>query len=508
MGKVTGDPVEVALAAPAGAVVLGPGSPLLPSVPTNGDGTNGDEAAVADLEVRHLADPGRALPSTVGIRSGIRDAGPVALAGFASNAANVVVTVLVARLLDTRGYGALAQLTSLFLIVSMPGTAVVVGVVRRVTAVAGEGRAGAVRHWARRVHRQALVAVAAVAALAFLSKGLLAHEVSIPSAIGVFSILVAGAVWVVLSIDRGLLQARRRYRTLATNLVVEGGTRTVAVLCMVGAGFGVAGAAFGILFAELVTALHARMVADGAWHLDKERELQVKASEVQRATTSGIVGSGTTDPTGRHRLFLDVGGALVAMALLAYLQNVDVIVLGREAPHATGPYAAISVASKALVFGAIALGGYLLPEAAIEWHRGGHALRQLVVTLLFLALPGAGLLIAAIAFPRWLLSFVFSERYVGAHSAFWLLVLAMVFLSATVVMTTYLLAAGQRWIGVFLIIGAVVATFALSAAHGSPRPTALADVEVQGALAVATAVVFARVHAQRVARNVVGRFAT
>jgi O-antigen/teichoic acid export membrane protein len=190
------------------------------------------------------------------------------------------------------------------------------------------------------------------------------------------------------------------------------------------------------------------------------------------------------------------------MALLAYLQNVDVIILGREAPHATGPYAAISVASKALVFAAIALGAYLLPEAAIEWHQGSHALRQLGVTLLVLAIPSATLLFAAVVFPRWLLSFVFSARYSGAHSAFWLLVLAMVFLSATVVLTTYLLAAGQRWIGVLLLIGAVVATLALSAAHGSARPTAVSDLVVQAGLCLATIGVFARVHVRRAVTDV------
>ena len=72
--------------------------------------------------------------------------------------------------------------------------------------------------------------------------------------------------------------------------------------------------------------------------------------------------------------------AFGCLAFLALLQNLDVILLGREAPKHSGEYAAISVAAKALVFGAIALGGYLLPEATIRWHRGEHALRQLATT--------------------------------------------------------------------------------------------------------------------------------
>lgn len=443
-----------------------------------------------------VGEPPPALATRRGLRSGVRDAGPVALAGFAANAANVVVTILVARLLTTRGYGALVQLTSVFLIVSLPGTAVVVGVVRRVSALSVVWRSGPVREWARRAHAQAMMVVGLLALAALLARGFLARDLSIPAPLGVFAILVAGFLWVLLSMDRGLLQARRRYGTLSKNLVVEGGTRMVAVLCLVAAGFGVTGAAWGILVAEVLTLLHARVTADRA--LKSDTAVPV-ASHLARSTTPG---------SQRGRLLLDLFGALVAMALLAYLQNVDVIVLGRESPHASGPYAAISVASKALVFAAIALGGYLLPEAAMEWHRGGHALRQLSVTLLLLAAPGAALLVAAVAFPKWLLSFVFSARYEAAHSAFWPLVLAMAFLSATVVLTTYLLAAGQRWIGGLLLAGAAAATFVLASAHGAPQQTALYDLAVQGALATATGAVFVAVHLRRASNRAIERFAT
>jgi O-antigen/teichoic acid export membrane protein len=447
-----------------------------------------------------------ALRRRVGVRSGLTDAGPLALAGFIANSANVVVTVLLARLLSTRGYGALAQLTSLFLIVSVPGTAVVVGVVRRVTALATSGRGASVRDWAHRNHMRVTVAVAVLAIAVFSARGPIAHMLSIPTPLGVFAMVVAGSVWVLLSLDRGLLQAKRRYRVLSVNLLVEGGARTAAVLCLVGAGMGVAGAAWGFLFAEVVTALHARLVADRSWARGPAGPGSLRAT-VRARWMHLNRGLSLAEPPGgthrkeRRRLLLDLSGALVAMALLAYLQNVDVIVLGREAPHATGTYAAISVVSKALVFGALALGWYLLPEAAIEWHRGGHALRQLGVTLLILAVPSFTLLLAALAFPRWLLSFVFSARYTGAHAALWLLVLAMIFLSTTVVLTTYLLAAGQRWIGALLVVGAVVATLALVAAHGAPHPTAATDLVVQALLAVSTVVVFVRIHVRRIRRD-------
>ena len=47
----------------------------------------------------------------------------------------------------------------------------------------------------------------------------------------------------------------------------------------------------------------------------------------------------------------------------------------------------------------------------------------------------------------------------------------MVFLTLTVILTKYLLAIGRRWITVLLVVGAVAATAAVTAAHGVPgRP--------------------------------------
>ena len=56
------------------------------------------------------------------------------------------------------------------------------------------------------------------------------------SGIGIAAILTAAAFFVLLSLDRGLLQAHRAYRPLAANLLVEMSIRVVAVVVLVAAG--------------------------------------------------------------------------------------------------------------------------------------------------------------------------------------------------------------------------------------------------------------------------------
>jgi O-antigen/teichoic acid export membrane protein len=490
----TVEAMEAAVEGVPGAVSLAPSSvvPVLGGelvLPAPGTTAAGGTRAGADV----AADS---------VRAGLLQAGPLAVAGLAANAANVVVTVLLARMLTTRGYGVLNQLTGMFLIVSTPGSAVIVAVVRRVTAWRGAGSAGLVQRWARRLHRQGLVVVLGFAVVVCAAVGpWLAGVLNQPDPLGDDAILVAGAVWILLCLDRGLLQAHRGYRTLAGNLLVEGGVRTAAMLCLVGAGAGATGAAFGVLFAEVVTAVHARVAADRAWEEGERRRSPVAqqvARQVGRWRRAFRADPALEGPAGERRVILaDLGAALVALAMIALLQNVDVLEVGRANPTLSGSYAAVSVSSKALVFGALVLGGYLLPEAAIRWRQGGHALRQLAVTLLILAVPAVALLVVAVGAPHLLLSVVFSPRYLGAESAFLPLVLAMMCLSVTVVLTMYLLAVGRRWVTGLLVVGAAAATVAVVHAAGDPRATARADLVVQALLALATAIGFARVHHRR-----------
>ena len=195
-----------------------------------------------------------------------------------------------------------------------------------------------------------------------------------------------------------------------------------------------------------------------------------------------------------RNLLADVSAAFVGLALLGLLQNVDVILLGHLDHGQVGPYAAVSVASKALVFGALALGAYLLPEATIRWNEGGHAIRQLGVTLLFLAVPAAILLVISVFVPREFLTLVFSARLSTAWAAFAPLVVAMMFLSFTVLVTNYLFGTGSRWIVGLLAAGSGLAVVLIAAADGHPSSTAWADLTVQGLLALSMAVAFFAIH--------------
>jgi O-antigen/teichoic acid export membrane protein len=440
-----------------------------------------------------------ARPGVESMRAGLRQAGPLAAAGVLANGANVVLTVVLARLLTTHGYGVLNQLTGLFLILSMPGSAVVVAVVRRVTMWHEDGSVHLVRRWAGRIHRQGSLIVLAWGIIVFSSRHGFAVLLGQRSGVGIAAVLAAAAFFVLLSLDRGLLQAHRAYRPLAVNLLVEGGVRTAAVVVLVAAGTGPSGAAIGILSAEVAAAAHARWAAVRAWAAPEPI--------VRRSWAGGWVAAVRADVTlagpdvERHRVALDLVVASICLSTVALLQNMDVLVVGRQNPSHSGAYAAVSVTSKAIVFGAIVLGGYLLPEAAIRWRQGGHALRQLAVVLLLLAVPATVLLAVALTAPHVLLQVVFHHAYTSASDALAPLVGAMILLSISVVLTMYLLAVGRRWVAGVLVAGGAVLTLVIVQLHGAPRATAFADLAVQAGVAAVIVIGFTVVHRVRLRQH-------
>jgi O-antigen/teichoic acid export membrane protein len=440
------------------------------------------------------------------MRAGLRQAGPLAAAGVLANGANVIVTVAVARLLSPHSYGVLNQLTGLFLILSMPGSAVVVAVVRRVTMWHEGGSGHLVRRWAGRVHRQGSLIVVAWGVVVFATRHWIAVLLGQHSGIGIAAILTAAAFFVLLSLDRGLLQARRAYRPLAGNLLVEGGMRTAAVLALVGAGKGSSGAAVGILVAEAATAAHARFAAVRVWSTGGLAEAPGPRPR-RRPWMSGWVAAVRPDHVldgsrlQRHRVVLDLLVASLSLSMVAVLQNIDVLVVGRDSPSQSGAYAAVSVTSKAIVFGAVVLGGYLLPEAAIRWRQGGHALRQLGVVLVLLAVPAVALLAVALGASHVLLETVFHHDYAATASALAPLVGAMILLSISVILTMYLLAIGRRWVAGVLVAGALALGVAVSLVNGKPHATAVVDLVVQAAVMAVIVIGFTVVHGVRLRRH-------
>jgi len=133
--------------------------------------------------------------------------------------------------------------------------------------------------------------------------------------------------------------------------------------------------------------------------------------------------------------------AVIGLFLVAVLQNVDVILVKRTiGGDEAGAYAAAAVAAKAVVWVAIGVGLYLLPEATRKAGAGEDPRPVLVRALAVVACVALPMLVVYAVAPAFVLRVAFGEETVLASGALFVLGLAMTLLAAGYLCVQYMLA--------------------------------------------------------------------
>jgi O-antigen/teichoic acid export membrane protein len=166
---------------------------------------------------------------------------------------------------------------------------------------------------------------------------------------------------------------------------------------------------------------------------------------------------------------------VVGLTLLFVLQEVHVIVVKHEADADTaGSWAVAAVAAKAIIWVAVGLGLYLLPEAARR-ARGGDDPRPILVrTLVLIAAAAVPMVLIFAVAAEPLLSTVFGHDLVAAADALPWLGLAMSLLACAYLSVQFLLAIGRRSFVVVLGLAAALEVLVLLAIGAELTEVALA----------------------------------
>lgn len=234
---------------------------------------------------------------------------------------------------------------------------------------------------------------------------------------------VTGVAWVLLCLQRGVLQGLGAYEALGASYIVEGTLRLVFALALVGSGLDVTGAFLGSLASLIALSLALR------------RPLQARLP----APPPGA------PPVRRlGALLADNRVAILGLLLLAALQNIDVVVARRELDEdLAGSYASCAVAAKAVVWVAVGIGLALLPEAARRASRGEDprpVLLRALAILAALAIPAMAIFAVA---GRTVLEIAFGEELAIASDALPVLGAAMAMLAVAYLTTQLLVALGD-----------------------------------------------------------------
>ena len=358
-------------------------------------------------------------------------AAALAAAYVAAIGLGLVFTILAARILGD-SYGALARLTSFYLILTVPGLALQAAVAREV-AVGDLGGSGALaaslRDWMRQIAILGLVLAVASALL----RAPLADLLHVDQEWAAATVPLTAVLWLAVSVQRGLLQGVRAYRPVGVSIVGEGAARLV-----VGVGLGAATSSVTWMWLGQLVGL-ITMFVGLAW------------------TLRARLGAPTAEARGERlrNLVRMAWVPIVGLTLLAVLQNTDVIVAGHVfARNQASSYAAAAVAAKVPYWVTLGIALYLLPEAtrrAALGERPVGVLARAFGLLAAAALP-ALLIFAAAAEP--VLRLGFGARLTHAADALPILCLAYTMLSAAYLAVQYLLALRRE---LFLVVLAAAA---------------------------------------------------
>ena len=393
------------------------------------------------------------------------DTGRAAGLGAAVIAANVlalVFTIIFARLLGAAGYGSLAVLLSAFIIMMVPGSALQIAAAREVSheLAAGEPNAGAgVHRWLIRLAWATVI----VALVAIPLRSLIGAVINVDDLWAAAAVPVTAMLWMILSVERGVLQGFQRYQTVALSIIGEATSRIAFAVLLVTVGLDVTGAFLGTALALSAVAI-------------------VLLVPLRRQLPAS-----TPDDVSPQRLRDLLAGAwipVIGLTLLLALQELHIIIVKHEASaDAAGSYAVAAVAAKAIMWIAVGLGMYLLPEAA---RRGKTGIDARPILLRTVGLVGAAavpmVLIYAFAGEP-LLAAVFGDELTQASDALPWLGLAMTLLACAYLSVQYLLAMGRASFIWVLALCLIVETALLIAIGADLRSVALALFGVQAVCA-------------------------
>jgi glycosyltransferase involved in cell wall biosynthesis/O-antigen/teichoic acid export membrane protein len=392
-----------------------------------------DRTAQENLAVLERAAEEPAPTLVTGLRrSETAKAAGMAVATLAANAVAVVFTIVFTRLLGVGNYGALGALLSTFTILAVAGSALQVAVARE-TALGHLGEPAAVGATIRRWSRQLLGVFVAVGGASLILREPIAQVVAVPEhEWAAAAILPTGVLWLLLSVQRGALQGLHAYAFVGGTLIVEAIGRLALGLVLVLGGLGVTGAFLGTPLSMMIAAVVLAVLVD-------RRAGDARADARPRTLTSVVSGG---------------WAPIVGLIFLAALQNVDVIVAKHEmGDDQAGAYAAAVVAAKLVVWTAIGIGLYLLPEATRRAAAGLDPRPVFMRTLALLAMVCVPALLVFAIVPSLLLRLAFGEEYTTAADALILLGAAMTLLAVAYLSVQYMLA--LRHTGFLWILGAV-----------------------------------------------------
>jgi O-antigen/teichoic acid export membrane protein len=349
-------------------------------------------------------------------------------------------------------YGSLAALVSYFLILAVVGYAMQLATAREAVLGhlgVGPAMAATIRNWIK----VTLLFTAVMTVLSVLARHPIAEAVGVKQEWAAALGIPAGCLYLLLCMMRGFLQGLGDYRAVGISLVGEQLAR-LAIGGVLAIGLGVTGAYIGTPLSFAAMMFYCAVCL--------RRRLGL-APAGQRPTVE---------------LWVHVARAwtaIAALGVIAVLQNIDIIAAKHRFSSAlASSYSATAVAAKVLIWVAMGIGFYLVPEVSRRRAVGQDTRAVLGKSLAIVCVAAIPCLLIYGLVPRLLIRAAFGSNRLLAVDSLFILGLAFTLLAGTYLAVQYMLALKRTRF--LLPLGAVAVIEPILLLQASKKPLGFAVV--------------------------------
>jgi O-antigen/teichoic acid export membrane protein len=353
---------------------------------------------------------------------------------------------------ELNDYGSLAALVSYFLILAVVGYAMQVATAREAVLGhlgVGPAMAATIRNWIK----VTLLFTVVMTVLSVLARHPIAEAVGVKQQWAAALGIPAGCLYLLLCMMRGFLQGLGDYRAVGISLVGEQAAR-LAIGGVLAVGLGVTGAYIGTPLSFVAMMFYC-------------------AVPLRRRLGSAPSGQRPTVELWVH--VARAWTAIAALGIIAVLQNIDIIAAKhRFSSELASSYSATAVAAKVLIWVAMGVGFYLVPEVSRRRAVGEDTRPVLGKSLAIVGVAAIPCLLIYGLVPRLLIRAAFGSNRLLAVDALFTLGVAFTLLAATYLAVQYMLALKRTWF--LLPLGAVAVIEPILLLQASKKPLGFAVV--------------------------------
>jgi O-antigen/teichoic acid export membrane protein len=329
--------------------------------------------------------------------------------------ANYGFNIIAARFLSKDDYAALAALLSVFLVLTVPTSALQAIIAKQITAFRAADNPGAIKELMVRASKFLLIAGIIILVVMLASSTLIAHFLKIDSAVPVITLGFAVAFAAAYPVFIGYLQGNEKFGFLGFNMILQSVLRVVLGIILIELGLRVAGA--------IGASVIAYLLAIGLVYLQSRPAYAVEM---------------TRNNVHIREILVDFIPAVSTLAVFWAFTSLDVVVVKRLFEESiAADYACASFLGKVILFLPAAVAIIMFPKTSYLKAKGGRTLIEFKKNLMMTVGLSGFVAILYILFPGFIISVFYGQKYLPAASVLRYFGVAMVFYAVINILLYY-----------------------------------------------------------------------